>query len=90
MDPAQVHALYVLVASASGPWHRIDSDAPGLQWTVEFKRGGTSLGSYHIGEDFLEVAHYTVQLSPQERQAADRLLWHEPPAAPQPTESADH
>ncbi len=72
-DPARIHALYVMVASASGKWHRLKFDAPLVHWNIQFEQDGKVLGSYSIGADFLEVYPFVVALTPREQRAAEQL-----------------
>jgi hypothetical protein len=77
-DPDQIAALYRLVASQPGKWHRYSFDAPSLKWLVEFSRDGKSLGSYGVGSNFLGMGPYVVNLTPDQQKLAARLLTASP------------
>lgn len=73
-DPAQIGALYRLVSTQPGDWHRFAFDGPLLQWSVEFRRKGKSLGSCGVGANFLAVDSYVLNLQPDQQRLAARLL----------------
>jgi hypothetical protein len=72
-DPSQIHALFVLVASASGNWRQVGEQAS-VRWHVQFEREGKSLGTYSVGRHFLEIYPKMVALTPPEEDSAVRLL----------------
>jgi hypothetical protein len=80
LDPDEIAALYRLVASQPGTWHRVSFDAPSLQWIVEFSRDGKSLGSYEVGRGFLGIGPYIVHLPVDQQKLAERLLTSSPAA----------